>query len=155
MDEIKRLYNQYAQQIILISACLMAILVWSLLLKSLAGILAWQNHKVLEQQHEIVMLKKMPANWYVKTNITELAAILTNNWHNLLPEYQQAAFTQPSATTLKLVAAAVDEQKVMQWFWAMQKQYNFAIISFEISRSNKGAMVDIVVSLQIICIPPQ
>lgn len=149
MDELKRLYNQYAQKILLISVCLIAILVWKLLLKSLAGILDWQNHKILEQQHEIVMLKKMPANWYVKTNITELAAILANNWHNLLPEYQKAAFTQPVSTTLKLVANAVDEQKVMQWLWAMQKQYNFAIISFEIARSNKGAMVNIVMYLKI------
>lgn len=153
MDSIKSLIKKYPQQLILIVVGLLLFLMWSIFLKILAWPLAYQTQCIQAQISHLQLLKKMPQNWQVQsraTDITDLLAILSKNWNNLLPENKNVRFDQVNDRQLKLVVKQIDEQALMQWLWAMQKQYAFRILSLKMTKFNQVGMVNVELGLQML-----
>jgi hypothetical protein len=153
MDEIKVFFRKYPQQATLVIVGLIVVMVWYLFLKLVGLTLNYQNHRLQVQMKQIKLLKKLPANWQAQTratDITDLLDILSNNWKNLLPNYKNIRFEQMGINQLKLVVQNIDEQKLMQWLWAMQKQYSFKIVSLHMFKLNRVGSVNADLVLQII-----
>jgi hypothetical protein len=153
MDEIKAFLKKYPQQTVLVLVGLLGILFWLFFLTIVTSTLHFQNSRLKLQMKHILLLKKLPANWQAQTkatDITDLLDILSNNWKNLLPQYKNVRLEQQGNNQLKLTVKTIDEQRLMQWLWAMQKQYSFKIVSLHMSKLSQVGIVNADMVLQII-----
>lgn len=153
MDAIRAFILKYPQQFMLAVMGGVLFLVWSIFLKILAWPLSYQTHAIRAQILHLKLLKKMPSNWQVQsraTDITDLLAILSKNWNTLLPNNKNVRFDQINERQLKLTVKQIDEQALMQWLWAMQKQYAFRILTLKMTKFNQIGMVNAELDLQII-----
>ena len=153
MDAIRAFIQKYPQQFFLAAIACVFLLMWSIFLKILAWPLSYQTKAIHSQILHLKLLKKMPANWQAQSrakDITDLLAILTKNWNTFLPQHQDVRFDQINDRQLKMVVKKIDEQALMQWLWAMQKQYAFKILSLKLTKFNQVGMVNAEVDLQMI-----
>lgn len=153
MDAIRAFIHKYPQQFFLAAVGLILFLLWSFFLKIIALPLSYQSHAIRAQILHLKLLKKMPSNWQLQsraTDITDLLAILSKNWNTLLPNNKNVRFEQINERQLKLVIKQIDEQILMQWLWAMQKQYAFKILTLKMTKFNQAGMVNAELDLQII-----
>jgi len=153
MDELKQLINKYPHQSFLIALALTLMLLWSLVLNVLAIPLKIQNFFIEKQIRHLSLLKKLPSNWQEQakaTDITDLLAILSTQWQTFFPNHKNVTFNQANQNQLKMQVKNIDEQALMQWLWAMQKQYAFKIVSLRMSKFNQVGIVNAQLVLQII-----
>jgi hypothetical protein len=153
MDELKQLLSKYPNQSFLIVLALSLMLIWSLALSVLSIPLKIQDFFIEKQIRHLRLLKQLPSNWQMQakaTDITDLLAILTSQWQTFFPNKKNVTFNQVNQNQLKMQVKNIDEQALMQWIWAMQKQYAFKIVSLRMSKFNQVGIVNAQIVLQII-----
>ncbi len=115
--------------------------------------LKMQQNALDKQLHQIRVLQALPEKWEHQTrlmDIAELMGYLSKNWHALMPKFKDIELEEESRNQLRAKVVKVEEQALMQWLWAMQQQYAFKIVKFNITPSNQPTIIDAQFSLQLL-----